>query len=94
MKFHRLLLVSLAVLAAACTESSTSVSLQQSPDDLVAGEDRRRTIAFLRRMPNGLAQAHLAKTLVYLVALVLATVWVVLVLYRREFYSKALSILE
>ena len=38
MRFHRLLLVSIAAFAAACTESPTPVSLQQSPDDLVAGE--------------------------------------------------------
>ena len=38
MKFHRWLFVVLAVLVAACTESTAPVSLQQAPGDLVAGE--------------------------------------------------------
>ena len=38
MRLHRALIVLLAALAAACTESPGSVSLQQSPDDLIAGQ--------------------------------------------------------
>jgi len=38
MKFHRALVVVLAILANACTESPPPVSLQQAPEDLVAGQ--------------------------------------------------------
>ena len=53
MKFHRTIIAALVVFAAACSDAPQSLTLNQAPEDLVAGEVMAVAYSGFREGPNG-----------------------------------------